>query len=173
MHSSCDIFLVSAQKDLDSFDLAILAALQADASLTNAALSERINLSPSQCSRRRSALEQAGVIRGYRAELDAKRLGYDIEAIIRVTLSAHSGTTHDEFADFVAGLPEVTYAYTVTGDADYILALRVRSLEELTDFIHRRLLPHAQVSQVRSDIVLQTLVRDRGFSLDGDQRRSA
>lgn len=159
---------MDAQKSLDTFDLAILDALQQDASLTNAALSERVNLSPSQCSRRRSALEEAGVIRGYRAELDPKKLGFDIEAITRVTLAAHSGATHDDFAEFVACLPEVTSAYTVTGDADYILVSRVRSLEALTDFIHRRLLPHAQVSQVRSDIVLQTLVRDRGFAVGAD-----
>ncbi len=133
--------------------------------MTNAALSERVNLSPSQCSRRRSALEKAGYILGYYAELDARRLGFGIEALTRVTLSAHSETTHDDFADFVAGLPEVMYAHTITGESDYVLQLRVRSLEELTDFIHRRLLPHEQVSQVRSDIVLQTIKRDRGFAL--------
>ncbi len=57
---------------LDPFDIKLLSALQRDASLTNAALSELVHLSPSQCSRRRSALEQAGLIRGYRAMLDAR-----------------------------------------------------------------------------------------------------
>ncbi len=150
---------------LDSFDITILAALQRDASLTNAALSERINLSASQCSRRRSALEKAGYIRGYRAELDARKLGYAIEAFTRVTLAAHSETTADDFKTYLAAMTEVHQAHAVSGDADYILHIVVRSLDEFADFIHHRLLPHPQVSQVRSDIVLRTIKNRGGLAL--------
>lgn len=150
---------------LDAFDLRILALLQDDASLTNAALSERVNLSPSQCSRRRIALEEAGYITGYRAELDAAKLGYGVEAFTRVTLEAHSETTAEEIAGFFASLKEVQQAYTLTGDADYLIHVRVRSLDELASFVHRRLLPHRQVAQVRSDIVLQRMGRRRGVPL--------
>ncbi|MEO0819375.1 MAG: Lrp/AsnC family transcriptional regulator [Pseudomonadota bacterium] len=144
---------------LDTFDLAILRALQDDASLTNAELSERVHLSPSQCSRRRAALEKSGVIRGYRAELDATKLGLGIEAITRVTLSAHGTETADEFTQALMGLSEVVEASIVTGDADYVLRIRAASLEALAEFIHRRLLPLSAVSQVRSDIVLRQLKR--------------
>ncbi len=150
---------------LDQFDLRILALLQDDASLTNAALSERVNLSPSQCSRRRIALEEAGYITGYRAELDAAKLGYGVEAFTRVTLEAHSETTAEEIAGFFASLKEVQQAYTLTGDADYLIHVRVRSLDELASFVHRRLLPHPKVAQVRSDIVLQRMGRRRGVPL--------
>lgn len=150
---------------LDGFDLRILALLQDDASLTNAALAERVNLSPSQCSRRRIALEEAGYITGYRAELDAAKLGYGVEAFTRVTLAAHSETTAEEIAGFFASLPEVQQAYTLTGDADYLIHVRVRSLDDLASFVHRRLLPHPKVAQVRSDIVLQRMGRRRGVPL--------
>lgn len=136
--------------------------LQDDASLTNAALAEAVALSPSQCSRRRIALEAAGLIRGYRADLDAAKLGWGVEAFSRVTLAAHSESMVDEIAGFFRSLPEVQMAYTLMGDADYLLHVRVRSLDELAAFVHRRLLPHKMVAQVRSDIVIQQIGRPRG-----------
>ena len=147
---------------LDGFDFKILSLLQDDASLTNAALAEGVNLSPSQCSRRRIALEEAGYITGYRAELDAAKLGYAVEAFTRVTLAAQAATTADDIATFFNGLEEVQMVYTLTGDADYLIHVRVKSLDDLATFVHRRLLPHPKVSQVRSDIVLQRLGRRRG-----------
>ena len=144
---------------MDSFDIAILNALQRDASLTHAELSERVHLSPSQCSRRRAALEKSGIIEGYRADLDARRVGYPIEAITRVTLAAHSDQAAEEFAETLAGLEEIAEAFVVTGDADYVMRIRVRSLDELADFIHRRLLRLPAVGQVRSELVLRTIKR--------------
>jgi len=85
-----------------------------------------------------------------------------VEAFTRVTLSAQAATTADDIAKFFDGLEEVQMVYTLTGDADYLIHVRVRSLDELATFVHRRLLPHPKVSQVRSDIVLQRLGRRRG-----------
>ncbi|WP_423206171.1 Lrp/AsnC family transcriptional regulator (plasmid) [Paracoccus yeei] len=149
------------EMELDRFDLAILAALQRDGALTNAALSGLVNLSASQCSRRRAALEEAGVIEGYSARLSAAKLGVGMRAIIRVNLSAHGQTNEQDFARFVASHAQIRSAFSVSGDADYILDVRVRDLEAFADFVHRHLLPHPQVSQVRSEIVLKTL-KDEG-----------
>lgn len=149
--------------DLDGFDIAILSALQRDGAMTNAALSEVVNLSASQCSRRRAALEQAGVIEGYSARLSAARLGYGLRAIIRVNLSAHGQGREGDFARFVAAQPQIRSAFSVSGDADYVLDVRVRDLDAFADFVHRHLLPHPQVSQVRSEIVLRTLKDERGI----------
>ena len=158
---------------LDLIDLRLLALLQETASLSNSELAERIRLSPSQCSRRRAALEAAGYIRGYRADLDARKLGYGIEAFTRVTLSKHSATA-DDFAHFLEGVSEVLAAHSVAGDADYLLHLRVRSLDELAEFVHKRLLPHPHVHQVRSDIVLKTIKENRAFRIRaGVGRRAA
>ena len=152
---------------LDPLDLRLLVLLQEDASLSNAELAERIGLSASQCSRRRAGLEEAGYIRAYRADLDAKKLGYGIEAFTRVTLSKHSDATAEDFAHFLEGLGEVLAAHSVAGDADYLLHIRVRSLDELGEFVLKRLLPHPHVHQVRSDIVLKTIKENRGFRIGG------
>ncbi|WP_268942687.1 Lrp/AsnC family transcriptional regulator [Paracoccus benzoatiresistens] len=149
---------------LDAFDIALLSALQKDGSLTNAALAEVVNLSASQCSRRRAALEEAGVIEGYSARLNAAKLGYGLRAIIRVNLSIHGQTNEGDFARFVESHSQIRSAFSVSGDADYILDVRVRDLEAFADFMHRQLLPNPQVSQVRSEIVLKTLKDDRGIS---------
>ncbi|WEF24885.1 Lrp/AsnC family transcriptional regulator [Paracoccus sp. S3-43] len=149
---------------LDGFDIAILTALQRDGALTNAALAEIVKLSPSQCSRRRAALEEAGVIEGYSARLGAAKLGYGLRAIIRVNLSSHGQRKEDDFARFVAMQPQIRSAFSVSGDADYVLDVRVRDLESFADFVHRHLLPHPQVSQVRSEIVLKTLKDEKGVA---------
>lgn len=151
--------------DLDRFDIAILSVLQRDGSVTNAALGERVGLSASQVSRRRAALEAGGVIEGYRATLNAAALGFGLKAITRVNLAAHSGRTDETFATFLRGKPQVRAAYSVSGDADYVLHIHVRDLEAFADFVHRHLLPHPDVSQVRSEIVLVTLKEAEGLPI--------
>ena len=150
---------------LDSYDVAILVALQRDGAMTNASLSEVVNLSASQCSRRRAALEQAGVIQGYAARLSAAKLGYGFRAVVRVNLSSHGQTKEDDFARFVTAHPQIRSAFSVSGDADYVLDIRARDLDAFADFVHRHLLPHPQVAQVRSEIVLKTLKDESGVAL--------
>lgn len=147
---------------LDRFDIAILVALQRDGATTNAALAEIVNFSASQCSRRRAALEAAGVIEGYSARLNAAKLGFGLRAIIRVNLSSHGQGKESDFARFVASQPQIRSAFSVSGDADYVLDIRSHDLEAFADFVHRHLLPHPQVAQVRSEIVLKTLKDDQG-----------
>lgn len=152
-------------RSVDTFDLAILRALQRDGALTNAALAERVGLSASQVSRRRAALEADGLILGYTARLDAAALGFGLRAITRVNLTAHSGRNDESFATFVKSKPQVVAAYSVSGDADYVLHIHVRDLDAFADFVHRHLLPHPQVGHVRSEIVLTTLKEHDGLPL--------
>lgn len=146
---------------LDRFDHAILVALQRDATVSNAALAEVVHLSASQISRRRAALEAAQVILGYSARLNAGQLGFGLRAITRVNLRSHGHGGDRDFARFVAGRPEICAAFSVSGDADYVLDIRVRDLDAYAAFIHDWLLPQTQVGQVRSELVLKTL-KDRG-----------
>jgi DNA-binding Lrp family transcriptional regulator len=150
---------------IDSFDRAILDALQRDGSLTNSSLAQIINLSASQCSRRRASLEEVGLIDGYSARLNATKLGYGLRAMTRVNLRSHGQGRDGEFARFIESRPEVRTAFTVSGDADYVLDIHVRDLEAFASFIHETLLPHPQVSQVRSEIVLKTLKEQRGVDV--------
>jgi DNA-binding Lrp family transcriptional regulator len=142
---------------LDAFDVRLLAALQDNGRLTNQELAERIGLSASQCSRRRAALEAAGLIRGYRAELAAEALGFELLVFIQVTLAAHSGDNAQRFRRLVADLDEVQEAHAVSGDNDYLLKAVLPDLKSLSVLINDVLLPHQSVARVRSSIVLDRL----------------
>jgi DNA-binding Lrp family transcriptional regulator len=142
---------------LDDFDRKLLAHLQEDARLTNNELSERINLSPSQCSRRRIRLEEEGVIRAYRAELDREKLDLGIVIVVTVTLSNHNRDNAERFAKLISSLPEVLEAFSLTGEMDYIIKVVVPNLKALSAFVNDVLLPHESVSHVKTAIVLDTL----------------
>ncbi len=151
---------------LDGFDWRLLAALQDNAALTNAALGDRIGLSASQVSRRRQRLEEAGVILGYRAELDPAQVGLGVTVFIHVALNAHSRDNARRFRDLVALTPAILEAHALTGEADYLLKVIVSTLAELSAFVNDVLLPDASVARVRSEIVLETLKRGGGLPLD-------
>ena len=142
---------------LDLFDRKLLALLQEDARLTNNELAERVNLSASQCSRRRQRLEDDGVIRAYRAVLDRDRVGFPLVNIVTVTLSTHNRDNARRFAELVARLPEVQEAHALTGEMDYILKVVTPDLKSLSAFVNGELLPHESVQHVKTAIVLETL----------------
>ena len=158
---------------LDGFDMSLLAALQDNGRLTNQEIGERIGLSASQCSRRRVALEAAGLIRGYRAELAAEELGFGLLVFINVTLAAHSGDNARMFRDLVAKVDEVQEAYAMTGDTDYLLKVVVADLKGLSTLVNDVLLPHQTVARVRSSIVLDRLKETSRLPLRALGRRVA
>jgi len=142
---------------LDRFDRKILALLQEDARLTNNDISARINLSPSQCSRRRQRLEEEGLIHGYRAVLDREKLGFSLVSMISVTLATHNRDNARRFAELIARLPEVQEAHALTGEMDYVLKVVTPDLKSLSEFVNSVLLPHDSVQHVKTAIVLDTL----------------
>jgi DNA-binding Lrp family transcriptional regulator len=142
---------------IDAFDRKLLAALQADARLTNQQLADMVGLSASQCSRRRAALEAAGIITGYRAALDALSLGHTLLVFIQVTLNTHSRDNARHFRELVAGLAPVQECYALTGDSDYLLKVLLPGLPALAELVNEVLLPHESVAHLRSSIVFETL----------------
>lgn len=142
---------------VDRFDRKILASLQEDARLTNNDLAERVNLSASQCSRRRQRLEGEGFLRGYRAVLDRDRLGFPLVSMISVTLSTHNRDNARRFGELLARLPEVQEAHALTGEMDYILKVVTPDLKSLSAFVNGVLLPHESVQHVKTAVVLETL----------------
>jgi DNA-binding Lrp family transcriptional regulator len=150
---------------LDTFDWRLVCALQDDASLTNAALAERIGLSASQVSRRRQRLEEAGVITGYRALIAPGAVGLSVTVFVHVTLDTHSRDNARRFRDLVRLTPAVIEAHALTGEADYLVKLSVGTLKELSDIINEVFLPHDSVARVRSEIVLETLKQPAGLPL--------
>lgn len=150
---------------LDTFDWRLVSALQDDASLTNAALAERIGLSASQVSRRRQRLEESGVITGYRALIAPGAVGLSVTVFVHVTLDTHSRDNARRFRDLVRLTPAVIEAHALTGEADYLVKLSVGTLKELSDVINEVFLPHDSVARVRSEIVLETLKQPAGLPL--------
>ena len=143
--------------DVDSFDLKILAALQDDGRRTNQQLADLIGLSASQCSRRRMRLEEEKVISGYHADLSGEALGFNLIAFIQITLATHSPDNAKTFRALVSRIDEIQEAYSLTGDADYVLKAVLRDLKSLSDIINNVLMPHPSVAHVRSSIVLDRL----------------
>ncbi|HWK47650.1 MAG TPA: Lrp/AsnC family transcriptional regulator [Stellaceae bacterium] len=150
---------------MDSFDINILQALQEDGRLTNNDLADRVGLSPSQCSRRRIALEEAGIIVSYHATLSSDALGLDVLVFVHVTLSTHSPDNARRFLALVEGLDEVQEAYSLTGESDYLVKLSVPTLKVLSRLVADVFLPHPSVAHVRSSIVLDRLKQTGRLSL--------
>jgi len=145
---------------LDDTDKRLLAALQKDAHLTAHELGETLNLSPSQAGRRRQKLEAEGVIRNYTARLDPRRLGLAVQGFVQVHLGTHGAEHATAFARLVATRPEIVSAWTMTGDADYLLRVYCEDLPALNRLIHEVLLAHKAVARVHSQIVMDQLKRD-------------
>jgi DNA-binding Lrp family transcriptional regulator len=152
---------------MDSLDAKLLAAVQARADATAQDLSQVLNLSPSQIARRRARLEAEGVITGYGARLDPKRLGLGVQAFVSVQMTAHKPDTAQGFARLIASLPEVVSAFTLTGEADYLLRVWCTDLAALNALVHQRLLPHPSVARVQSQIVMDQLKPDSGLPVAG------
>ena len=153
--------------EVDAFDLKMLAALQADGRLTNQQLADRIGLSASQCSRRRMRLEGEKVIAGYHADLAGEALGFNLIAFIHITLATHSPDNAKKFRALVNRVDDIQEAYSLTGDADYVLKVVLRDLKSLSDIINNVLTPHPSVAHVRSSIVLDRLKESAKLPLSG------
>ncbi len=144
---------------LDRYDRQILELLQQDARLNNQDLAERIGLSPSPCLRRVRALEESGLIVGYRALLDAKKMGLSLMALIHISMDRH---TPERFANFEAAvrvLPEVLECLLITGqDADYQLKVLVRDMDHYQALLLNQITRIEGVTGVHSSFVLRRVV---------------
>jgi len=145
---------------LDKRDQVILAALQRSGRATFAEIGKEVGLSPSSVHERVRKLEQAGVIRGYRAEVDSEAIGLFVTALVSVM--PLDPKQPDDLPQRVLELPEVEDCHSVAGDENYILKVRTRTTTELEDFL-RRLREKAGV-QTRTTVVLSTPFEHRPIS---------
>lgn len=147
---------------LDDIDLDILATLEEDARISNVDLADRVGLSPSPCLRRVRRLEDAGVIRGYHADVDPAALGRSLVVLTTVRLSAHDDETLRAFEDACASWPEVTENLELTGDLDYLMKVAVADLDAYTSFVRYRLASIPAVSTYTSYVVLADRTQGAG-----------
>jgi DNA-binding Lrp family transcriptional regulator len=145
---------------LDATDSRLLAELQANAMLTSQELGEILCLSSSQAARRRQRLEAEGYVKGYSARLAPEKIGLTVQAFVQVQMNIHSTEAARSFSTLVATCPEVISAWTLTGEADYLLRVWCSDLADLNRIIHQLLLPHPAVARVQSQIVMDQFKAD-------------
>ncbi|GHA96000.1 Lrp/AsnC family transcriptional regulator [Modicisalibacter luteus] len=144
---------------LDRYDRRILDILQHDGRLSNQELAERIGLSPSPCLRRVRALEQSGLITGYRAIVDSKRLGYSLMALLHISMDRHTPERFANFEKKVAALPQVLECLLITGqEADYQLKVVVKDMDDYQDLLLNRITRIEGVSGAHSSFVLRRVI---------------
>ena len=144
---------------LDRYDRQILAVLQEDGRISNQDLADRIGLSPSPCLRRVRALEDAGLIRAYRALLDARKLGLSLMALIHISMDRHTPERFSHFEAAVEQIPQVLECLLITGqDADYQLKVVVRDMDAYQELLLNRITRIPGVTGVHSSFVLRRVV---------------
>ncbi len=144
---------------LDRYDQEILDILQADGRINNQDLADRIGLSPSPCLRRVRALEESGLIVGYRALLDAKKLGLTLTALIHISMDKHTPERFANFEATVGLLPEVLECLLITGqDTDYQLKVAVRDMDHYQALLLNKLASITGVTGVHSSFVLRQVL---------------
>jgi Lrp/AsnC family leucine-responsive transcriptional regulator len=146
-------------KALDRTDLRILEELSTDARVALAKLGRRVNLSPPAVAERVRRLERAGVIRGYRAELDPAALGYPLTAIVRVKPAARQLPKIEQLA---SSIPEVAECHRITGEDCFFLKVHLRSIDALGDLLDRFLV----YGQTTTSIIQSSPVPHRPPPLD-------
>ena len=147
------------ERPLDAMDRKILRALQDDARLTIAGLSEIVGLSSTPCWNRLKRLESSGYIEGYVAVLDQRKLGYPDTVLIEITLDRHDDTVLEVFERQLAELPEVIEAYLTTGEYDYLIKVAVEGTAGYERFLRERLYRLPGIRHSRSSFALRCLKR--------------
>jgi len=152
---------------MDRADTALIDALQRDSSRPIAELAERIALSPSACHRRIRALEEAGVISGYAARIDPRRIGLAVEVFVEITLTSQSREAMDRFERAVGDFDDILECHLMSGGADYLLRVAAADLDQY-DAIHRDCLARLPgVSSMRSSFSLRRIKRFAGYPVPG------
>ena len=147
----------------DRIDRRLLEEVQRDARLTTAELAARVSLSPSPCWRRIKRLEQAGLILGYHARLDADRLGWGVTAFVHVLMENHSAELGAQFEAAVQDIPEVVTCHNVSGQYDFLLQVVARDLKSFGEFARSAIRTLPGVKEMNSSFSLREV--KGGFAL--------
>lgn len=151
---------------LDSIDLRILTELQANGRITNVELSRRAKITAPPCLRRMRALEKAGYIRGYHADLDAKSLGFEVTGYVFVGLASQADADLKKFEEQIRGWPTVRECYMLSGEVDFLLKCVAKDLSSFQSFITDTLTSSKNVAGVKTALVIHSSKNEAGLPLD-------
>ena len=153
--------------EFDRFDRQIMEILQREGRLSNQELAERIGLSPSPCLRRVRALEDAGLISGYRATVDARKLGLTLTALVYISMDVHTPERFAAFETAIGLLPEVLECLLITGqEVDYQLKVAVRDMDHYQALLLGHLTRIPGVTGVHSSFVLRSVLTNAIVPVD-------
>ena len=153
---------------MDRYDHQILAVLQQEGRISNQDLADRIGLSPSPCLRRVRTLEESGLITGYRAFLDAKKLGLTLMALIGISMDLHTPERFAQLEASISGIPEVLECLLITGQqSDYQLKVVVRDMDAYQDLLLNKITRIQGVTGVHTSFVLRRVVDRTALPVTG------
>jgi DNA-binding Lrp family transcriptional regulator len=150
---------------LDRIDRRILRNLQSEGRITNVELARRAGISAPPCLRRVRALEEAGIIRGYHADLAPEALGYGVTVFAQVGLSSQAEADLNAFERLVASWPEVREAHMLTGEADFLLKIVAPDWDSYQRFLSAKLTSAPNVSHVKSALTLRVSKDEPGIPI--------
>jgi DNA-binding Lrp family transcriptional regulator len=155
-----------ARHKLDAIDRQILSELQADGRMTNVELATRVKITAPPCLRRVRALEKAGYIKGYHADLNAASLGYGVTAFAFVGLSSQAEADLKAFEELVRSWPQVRLCFMLSGEVDFVLRIVARDLPELQTFITEKLTAAKNVASVKTALVIRQTKYEPGIPIE-------
>ncbi|MGR3907517.1 Lrp/AsnC family transcriptional regulator [Burkholderia sp. SR8] len=144
-------------EQLDRIDRGMLDMLQQDGRISNARLAEAFSLSETSCWRRLRRLEEAGLIAGYHARLDRRKLGFGVMAFVQIVCTQHSEEVTAEFERLIDASPNVLACDNTTGEADFLLQVVAADLDDYSHFVERVLRKLPGVLSIRSNLSLRQL----------------
>ena len=142
---------------LDRTDRALLSALQGNARLTVAELSERVSLTTSPCWRRVKMLEDSGLITGYQAIISPKELGYGVTAFVSLMMASHSRETARSFEQRLLEIPEIVACHNISGRYDFLLEVVAKDLESFGEFTREVLQTLPAVKEIYSSFSFKSI----------------
>ncbi len=154
---------------LDRIDRRILRDLQENGRMTNVDLAKRAGISAPPCLRRVRALEEAGLIRGYHAMVDAKELGFGVTVFAHVGLSSQAEADLEAFERLVGSWPEVRECHMLAGETDFLLKVVAKDWEAYQNFLTTRLTSAPNVSHVKSALAIRTAKLLPGVPIEADE----
>ena len=158
-----------ARVKLDAIDRRILHDLQANGRITNVELARRAGISAPPCLRRVRVLEEAGYIRGYRAELEAKHLGFNVTVFAQVGLSSQAEPDLKAFEALVHGWPEVRECHMLAGETDFLLKVVAEDWDAYQRFLTTQLTAAPNVSHVKSALSIRASKSEPGVPMEADE----
>lgn len=146
----------SIMTNLDDIDRRLLAELQAEGRVTNVELANRVGLTAPPCLRRVRSLEEAGIIKGYHAELDGSKLGFTITVFALVSLKSQAEESLRQFEEHMRTLPAVRECHMLNGEIDFIIKIVSRDLQSFQEFLTSKLTPAPNVASVKTSLTIRT-----------------